>query len=139
VAVFAIGYIGLFFARVIKSSISRQREFLADAAGVQFTRNPDGLAGALDQIRVSGSLVANRHAEDVSHLFFGQGVKMALESVFATHPPLDERIKRISPRFQSQLYRGERAKQAIASATEAPPEAMGFAGAAVQPPPGGEA
>jgi len=131
-AVFVIGYIGIFFARVIKASISRQREFLADAAGVQFTRNPDGLAGALDQIRASGSLVMNRHAEDVSHLFFGQGVKMALESVFATHPPLDERIRRINPRFQSKTYRGERAKQAIASATEAPPESMGFAGGVVQ-------
>src|SRR5213075_660729 len=50
---FAIGYIGLFFARLIKASVSRQREFLADAAGVQFTRNPEGLAGALDQIRGS--------------------------------------------------------------------------------------
>jgi Zn-dependent protease with chaperone function len=138
-AVFVIGYIGLFFARVIKASISRQREYLADAAGVQFTRNPDGLAGALDQIRASTSLVMNRHAEDVSHLFFGQGVKMGLESLFATHPPLDERIKRINPRFQSQMYRGERAKQAIASATEAPPESMGFAGGVVQPLAGPEA
>ena len=132
-AVFIIGYVGLFFSRIIKASISRQREFLADASGVQFTRNPDGLAGALDQIRASTSYVANRHAEDVSHLFFGQGVKMSLESVFATHPPIDERIKRISPRFQSQAYRGQRAQQAIASATEAPPESMGFAGGAVQP------
>jgi Zn-dependent protease with chaperone function len=138
-AVYVIGYIGLFFARIIKASISRQREYLADASGVQFTRNPDGLAGALDQIRASTSLVVNRHAEDVSHLFFGQGVKMALENVFATHPPIDERIKRISPRFQSQMYRGERAKQVTASATEAPAESMGFAGGMVQPLAGPEA
>jgi len=130
--VYIIGYIGLFFARLIKASMSRQREFLADASGVQFTRNPDGLAGALDQIRASTSLVVNRHAEDCSHLFFGQAIAMGFDSLFATHPPIDERIKRISPRFQSQMYRGARAQAAIASATAPPPESMGFAGAAVQ-------
>jgi Zn-dependent protease with chaperone function len=130
--IYVIGYIGLFFARLIKASMSRQREFLADASGVQFTRNPDGLAGALDQIRASGSLVANRHAEDVSHLFFGQAIAMGFESLFATHPPIEERIRRINPRFQQQAYRGQRAQAAIASATAAPPEAMGFAGAAVE-------
>ncbi len=57
---FIIGYIGLFFARLIKASVARQREFLADASGVQFTRNPDGLAGALDQIRASTSLARFR-------------------------------------------------------------------------------
>ena len=133
--IYVIGYIGLFFARLIKASMSRQREFLADASGVQFTRNPDGLAGALDQIRASSSLVANRHAEDVSHLFFGQAVAAHL---FATHPPLEERIKRINPRFQSQMYRGQRAQAAIAAATAAPPEAMGFAGATVEQPAGPE-
>ena len=131
--IYVIGYIGLFFARLIKASMSRQREFLADASGVQFTRNPDGLAGALDQIRAAGSLVANRHAEDVSHLFFGQAIAMGFESLFATHPPIEERIKRINPRFQQREYRGRRAQAAIASATAAPPEAMGFAGAAVEP------
>ena len=137
-AVYLIGWIGLFFARIIKASVSRQREFLADASGVQFTRNPDGLAGALDQIRSSTSLVVNRHAEDVSHLFFGQALKMGFAGLFATHPPIDERIKRINPRFQSQMYRGERAKAAMAAASAAPPEAMGFAGGAVEPPTGAE-
>ena len=135
---YIIGYIGLFFARLIKASVSRQREFLADASGVQFTRNPDGLAGALDQIRAGTSLVVNRHAEDVSHLFFGQAIAVGFESLFATHPPLDERIKRINPRFQPQLYRGQRARAAIAAAAAPPPEALGFAGAAVQPPEGPE-
>jgi Zn-dependent protease with chaperone function len=130
--IYIIGYIGLFFARLLKASMSRQREFLADASGVQFTRNPDGLAGALDQIRASTSLVGNRHAEDVSHLFFGQAIAMGFDSLFATHPPIDERIKRINPRFQQQAYRGQRAQAAIASATAAPPEAMGFAGATVE-------
>ena len=122
-AVYVVGYIGLFFARLIKASISRQREYLADAAGVQFTRTPDGLAGALDQIRASTSLVATRHAEDVSHLFFVPGVKMALENVFA-RTLRSTSDQRINPRFQSQMYRSERAKQAIASATEAPPESI---------------
>ena len=53
-ALFVVGYIGLFFARLIKAAVSRQREYLADASGVQFTRNPDGIAGALDQIRAAG-------------------------------------------------------------------------------------
>src|SRR5262245_35107905 len=77
-ALFLIGYVGLFFARLIKAAVSRQREFLADASSVQFTRNPDGIAGALDQIRASvhGALIANRRAEDMSHLFFGQGIKV---------------------------------------------------------------
>jgi len=135
---YIIGYMGLFFARLIKASVSRQREFLADAAGVQFTRNPDGLAGALDQIRAGSSLIANRHAEDVSHLFFGQGIKVGAAGLFATHPPIDERISRINPRFQAQLYRGERAKAAIAAAAAPPPEAMGFAGGEVEPPQGPE-
>ena len=130
-----IGYIGLFFARLIKASLSRQREFLADAAGVQFTRNPDGLAGALDQIRGAGrgSLVANRNAEDVSHLFFGQAVKMRFESFFATHPPIGERINRINPRFASGPYRGQRVPAPDATAPESPEGALGFAGAAAQP------
>lgn len=138
VGIYAIGYIGLFFARLIKSSLSRQREFLADASGVQFTRNPEGLAGALDQIRSSTSLVVNRHAEDVSHLFFGQAVKMGFESLFATHPPLDERIRRINPRFQRVDYRGRRAEEGAATPA-APDAAMGFAGEGASAPMGPEA
>ena len=129
VGLLVIGYIGLFFARLIKASTSRQREFLADASGVQFTRNPDGLAGALDQIRASGrdSLVFNRHAEDLSHLFFGQSVRVQLEGLFDTHPPIEERIKRVNPRFQPQGYRGKRAA-AGEVATDVPVAAAGFAG-----------
>jgi Zn-dependent protease with chaperone function len=137
--VYVIGYIGLFFARLIKASVSRQREFLADASGVQFTRNPDGLAGALDQIRSGGSLVMHRHAEDVSHLFFGQAIAVKLDTFFATHPPLDERIRRISPRFQAMAYRNERqrglpiaqggAAAATASAQAAPEGVSAFAAA----------
>jgi len=109
-ALFIIGWIGLFFARLIKSAVSRQREFLADASSVQFTRNPDGIAGALDQIRSSsaGALIANRFAEEMSHMFFGPSVKVWLGGLLDTHPPLDERIRRVHPRFQRSAYREKR-------------------------------
>ena len=109
-AFFVIGYVGLFFARLIKSALARQREFLADASSVQFTRNPDGIAGALDQIKSSsaGTLIANRYAEEMSHMFFGRAVKVWLGGLLDTHPPLDERIKRVHPRFQPSEYRAKR-------------------------------
>ena len=110
-ALLLVGYIGLFFARLIKAAASRQREFLADASSVQFTRNPDGIAGALDQIGVSaaGALIANRHAEDLSHMFFGQGIEVRLAGLFGTHPPLAERIARVHARFDRSSYRKSRA------------------------------
>ena len=97
-----IGYIGTFFGNLIKSALSRQREFLADASAVQFTRNPGGLGGALKRIGglMRGSRLENEHAPEASHLFFGQAVRARLfDSLFATHPSLDERIRRIDPTF----------------------------------------
>jgi Zn-dependent protease with chaperone function len=109
-ALFVIGYVGLICARLIKAAVSREREFLADASSVQFTRNPDGIAGALDQIRVSsaGTLIANRYAEELSHMFFGAAVTVRLARLFDTHPPLDERIRRVHPQFQRGEYRAKR-------------------------------
>jgi hypothetical protein len=77
---------------------------------VQFTRNPDGIAGALDQIRTSGAgtLIANRYAEEMSHMFFGAAVRVRLARLFDTHPPLDERIRRVHPQFQRSEYRTKR-------------------------------
>jgi Zn-dependent protease with chaperone function len=132
-ALFIIGYVGLFFTRVIKASVSRQREFLADASAVQFTRNPDGIAGALDRIRASTALISNRRAEDMSHMFFGQGIKVWLGGLFDTHPALDERIKRVHPGFQPSAYRAKReaaAPQASAGGDVAFGRAAGFAGSA---------
>ena len=132
-ALFIIGYVGLFFARLIKAAVSRQREFLADASSVQFTRNPDGIAGALDQIRASsrGTLIASSHAEHLSHMFFGQGIRVWLGGLFDTHPPLDERIRRVNPRFQPSAYRGKRPPVAEAGGEAAlPGVAAGFAGGA---------
>jgi Zn-dependent protease with chaperone function len=100
-ATMIIGYIGVFFARLIKSAVSRQREFLADASAVQFTRNPLGLSSALKKIGAysSGSRIQNKHAEQASHLFFSNGVGFSLMGLLATHPPLDERIRRIDSTF----------------------------------------
>jgi Zn-dependent protease with chaperone function len=95
----AIGYVGVFFASLIQSAVSRQREFLADASAVQFTRNPSGIADALK--RIGGwkrkSQLKTVYAKEASHMFFGQGVKSLW---FATHPPLQTRIRRIEPNFQ---------------------------------------
>jgi len=96
----AIGYIGLFFGRWIKAAVSRQREYLADASAVQFTRDPDGIAGALKKIAVySDASYLNTDTEEVSHMLFGNGQRMALLS---THPPLNERIARVDPDFRPE-------------------------------------
>ena len=101
---FLIGSVGVFFARLIKAAVSRQREFLADAAAVQFTRNPDGIAGALKKIGglEYGARLHSPKAEEASHLFFGNAFK---GQWFATHPPLIERIRRIEPGFEGQFSR----------------------------------
>ena len=74
-ALFVLGYLGVFLGKIIKSAISRQREFLADASAVQFTRYPGGIGGALKKIGglAAGSRIRNPHAEEVSHMFFGNG------------------------------------------------------------------
>ncbi|MDZ7685797.1 MAG: M48 family metalloprotease [Gammaproteobacteria bacterium] len=85
----------------IKAAVSRQREFLADASAVQFTRNPGTIAGALKRIGgySGGSVLDNPEAEEMSHAFFSQGVTGMFTSLLATHPPLDERISRIDPNW----------------------------------------
>ena len=133
VAVCIIGFTGLFFARLIKASVAREREYLADSSSVQFTRNPDGIAGALDQIRASerGTLIHHRYAEEVSHMFFGQSINVWFSGLFATHPPIDERIRRVSPGFQATRYRKARPAQAVATAdAEIPAAVVGFASGA---------
>ncbi|MCP3906320.1 MAG: M48 family metallopeptidase [Planctomycetes bacterium] len=94
-----IGSIGTLFGNLIKAAVSRQREFLADASAVQYTRAPHGIAGALKKIggAAQGSVIRSPNAPQASHMFFGQGVRFAVNSLFATHPPLDDRIRRIEP------------------------------------------
>ena len=98
--VVVIGSVGLFFGRWIKAAVSRQREFLADASAVQFTRNPDGVSGALKKI---GALYASSFmvsdAEEIGHMLFARGMG---RQMFATHPPLEERIRAIDPHFRPE-------------------------------------
>ena len=98
-----VGYVGLFFGRMIKAGVSRSREMLADASAVQFTRQTAGLAGALKKIGGlhDGSRLAERaEAEEVSHMLFGDGT--GLRGLFATHPPLLQRIQALEPSFKAE-------------------------------------
>jgi Zn-dependent protease with chaperone function len=100
-ALLVVGYAGLFFGRAIKAAVSRQREYLADASAVQFTRNPSGLAGALKKIGgFTDQVIRHPNAEEASHMFFDTGVVQHLD-LLATHPPLELRIKRLEPMFEA--------------------------------------
>ncbi len=115
-----VGSIGVFFGRLIKAAVSRQRELLADASAVQFTRQTAGLAGALKKIGgvAEGSCLHDRaSAEEVSHMLFGEG--LAYSSWFATHPPLVARIQRLEPSF-----RAERLQQLRGQWLAAPPDGL---------------
>lgn len=102
-ALLVIGYIGVFFGKLIKAAASRQREFLADASAVQFTRNPGGIAGALKKIGgFDSSAIHHPRAEEASHMFFGEGISSFL-NLFATHPPIRERISRIDRSFKGEI------------------------------------
>ena len=122
-----IGGIGGFFGAMIRASISRQREFLADASAVQFTRNPDGIAGALKRIGgySHGSKLQSAGAQEFSHMFFSSGIS----SMFATHPPLPIRIKRIDPNWKN-TYPDTDKISATASQSSQVAGASGFTGSA---------
>ena len=106
-ALLLIGWTGVVFGRLIQAAVSRQREFLADAAAVQFTRNPDGLAGALKKIGglAIGSKLKSPHATEASHMFFGNGVKKSFLNLWATHPRLETRIRALEPGFDGRFPR----------------------------------
>lgn len=105
IGLITIGFAGTFFGGLIKAAVSRQREYLADASAVQFTRNPDGIAGALKRIGglESGSKVENPGAPEVSHAFFAQGNSGLMQWLSATHPPLAKRILRIDPHWDGKF------------------------------------
>jgi Zn-dependent protease with chaperone function len=107
-----VGFLGTFFGNLIKASVSRQREFLADSSAVQFTRNPDGIAGALKKIGgfETGSRIDNPNAPEVSHMFFCRGIASGLAALFSTHPPLPERIRRLDPSFEGGVARARAAE-----------------------------
>jgi len=124
----AIGYIGVFFGRLIQASVSRQREFLADASSVQFTRNADGIGGALAKISQAGSRVDHPLAGEASHMFFGEAIASGFWNLMSTHPPVEERLKRI---YGRPVAIGDIVARS-APVAASPPEhaaASGFAGA----------
>jgi Zn-dependent protease with chaperone function len=104
VALMLVGFIGTLCGNLIKAAVSRQREFLADASAVQYTRNPAGLAGALKRVaaHAQGSELRAAQAEEFSHLYFGRGVS-GLRGLTATHPPLATRIRRLEPEWDGEL------------------------------------
>src|SRR5690348_1819383 len=100
-AVFVIGYIGLFFGKLIQAAVARARESLADASAVQFTRQTSGIAGALKKIAALefGSQLQASGRDEVRHMLFGEAER---SSFFATHPPILQRIKALEPQFDGQ-------------------------------------
>jgi len=104
--VFVLGLVGAFFGRLIMAAVSRQREYLADASAVQFTRNSDGIGGALKKIGglAEGSRIENPQAAEAGHMFFANAFAgEGLFGLLATHPPLVERIRRLDPQFDGQF------------------------------------
>lgn len=138
-ALVVVGYLGLFFGRLIKAAISRQRELLADASAVQFTRNPAGLAGALIKIRNGdGSHLDSVHAEDMSHMCFGETLGFRFRNLLATHPPLDDRLGALGSDWVARARsRARSATQAATPSTASVPEGVsafqGDSGASVEP------
>jgi Zn-dependent protease with chaperone function len=105
-AIWIVGWIGSMFAKLLQAAVSRQREYLADASAVQFTRHPEGLTGALKKIggyQVGGKLNSPKAAE-AGHFLFVSG----LSSLFATHPPLDQRIRAIEPAWDGKMIESKR-------------------------------
>ncbi|MFJ3487904.1 M48 family metallopeptidase [Pseudomonas sp. NPDC090202] len=100
-----LGYTGTFFGGLIKAAVSREREYLADASAVQFTRNPASIGGALKKIGgyTEGSYLQASHAPEFSHLYFSSGVSAYVEGFMATHPPLKKRIRRIEPHWDGRF------------------------------------
>lgn len=136
VAAIAIGFIGVFFGNLIKAAVSRQREFLADSSAVQFTRNPDGIAGALKRIggNSNGSRIENSNASEASHLFFSQAVWEGIGGLWATHPPLAQRIRAIDANWDGKFTSSSKTSSKRTPTTKgatSPQSAVtsGFAGA----------
>lgn len=117
----AVGWVGMFFGRLIQAAVCRQREFLADASAVQFTRNPAGICGALKKIGgfPAGAVLANHDALGVAHMLFAGGAGGFWSTLLATHPPLEDRIRALDPAFKSGPVH-------LASPIEAPPAVTNF-------------
>lgn len=125
IALLILGFVGTFFGNLIKAAVSRQREYLADASAVQFTRNPSGIADALKRIGgfSAGSRLKAPHAAEASHMYFSQGVWEGISGLWATHPPLEKRIRAIEPGWKGEFLKGGQPTEASYG-----PAAAGFAG-----------
>jgi Zn-dependent protease with chaperone function len=102
-AIIAVGTVGAFFASLIQAAISRQREYLADASAVEFTMDPSGISGALKKIGGTAlrGYVSSSNASEMEHMFFASsGI---FNYGFASHPPLEERIKIIEPSWNGEF------------------------------------
>jgi Zn-dependent protease with chaperone function len=118
-AIMAIGYIGLFFGRLIQAAVARNRESLADASAVQFTRDPLGLRGALVKIGATeyGSRLVEARTDEIAHLLFAPG----MTRLFATHPPLVSRLRTLDPNFRESEF-AEMRKKLLRQSAEPEPE-----------------
>ncbi|NIC07940.1 M48 family metallopeptidase [Billgrantia bachuensis] len=114
-ALMLVGFVGTLCGNLIKAAVSRQREFLADASAVQYTRNPAGLADALKRVAAQGSELRATRAEEFSHLYFSRGLP-GLRGLTATHPPLPTRIRRLEPEWDGSLPEPHAMRETIAAA-----------------------
>ena len=137
IGLMVVGYAGTFFGNIIKAGVSRQREYLADASAVQFTRDPGGISGALKKIGglVHGSKIESTNPQEASHIFFGQAITPLFSALMSTHPPLERRIKVIDPRWNGRFPTVEAEHAEEVPEEEMPVEAtvagaMGFAAGA---------
>ncbi|HWX65546.1 MAG TPA: M48 family metallopeptidase [Rhodanobacter sp.] len=140
-ALIVVGYIGYFFARLIQAAVARSRESLADASAVQFTRQTDGIAGALKKIAIlsEGSALQVANKQEVAHMLFGEAG--TFNALFATHPPLLQRIRALEPGFREEdlarlgaSWQQVAETQPTAAATSKPANPLGVPGLAVPPP-----
>ncbi len=120
-----VGYPGLFFARLVKANVIRQREALADAGAHQFTRNPEGLAGAIMKMDKHGSVLRNPFAEDINHMCFGNGVSTHFKRLLASHPESEDRLAQIDTRWVARARVRQRRQSAEKEAATAPPNPLG--------------
>ena len=127
-AMLIIGWIGVFFGRLIKSAVARQREYLADASAVQFTRDTTGIAGALKKIGgfSTGSRIGHAAAEEASHMFFSNGFRQSMFNMMATHPPLEDRIRQLDPSWDGQFTAAEKWQAESGAETKKPEKKSAF-------------
>ena len=141
IALMIVGYVGYFFGRLIQAAVSRQREYLADASAVQFTRNPIGLTGALKKIGgyALGSRMVSSKSAAIGHFFFAQAFRSGLTGLWSTHPPIEQRIRALEPGFDGRYFEPPEvvdvARESVVDAGLAPPPPLaGFAPPPPSPP-----